>query len=381
MCISPLTIDNPNFSEDRKNWIFRNKDDRVSIPFASVMKYTNLHSRRIQVPCGHCPQCTSLRQGYFMQRVQMESLRSYLFFMTLTYDDAHLPVLHYKDYHHSYANYNHIQMLMRRFRDHHPLLSFPDGKGVLSSSMRYMCVSEFGKKRRAHYHVILALDKRIVDPTNKDMFTSLSRLEQYLYNWFKNHWAINVSKNRKKPVYEPLYRYVRKRNQCTFDLHYIEPICNHDNDVSFYITKYVLKYDETTHKLLSKIRLDPTLCSTTTDYLISILKPRCVISKDFGDRRLPYVRDYILKNYERDHMLPQYVDINTGKTMLLSPYYRKLVPMEFIERRFYEYSKLQDTFYLPDTDDWADYFTKGDHKVNLSMKFKKTKINLQSKFI
>lgn len=88
---------------------------------------------------------------------------------------------------------------------------------------------------------------------------SISRLEQKFFKLFRDNWKTNVSTSRKHPKYEMLYTYVNTRRGRTFDFHYIEPICNHDNDVSFYVTKYVLKFDSTTEKLLQKIKLDPSL--------------------------------------------------------------------------------------------------------------------------
>lgn len=363
MCLSPYTIDNPNFSEDRKNGILSLGGKHYRVPLGDMMKYKDLHSHKIQVPCGKCAQCASLRQGFYLQRVQMESLRSHLFFMTLTYNDEHLPHIDIGDYHLNYPDYTHIQDMFRRLRDD----GFP---------LRYMCVSEYGKKRRPHYHCIVALDKEFY----KDY--SISRLEKKFYNIFKNNWKTNVSTSRKHPIYEDLYTYVNTRRGRTFDFHYIEPIVNHDNDVSFYVTKYVLKYDETTEKLLQKIKLDSSLDDQETDLLLSLYKPRCVLSKDFGDWRLPQVQEYILKNVNKHHFLPQYADINTGKLMLLSPYYRNhLLPADYIVRRFLEYSLQDDTFDIDDKLHQHEMFADRQSKIRIEERYKKTKKHLQSKLL
>lgn len=363
MCLSPYIIDNPNYSADRKTGIVSMSGERYRLPLADTMKYHDLHSRRIEVPCGKCAQCASLRQGFYLQRIQMESLRSHLFFMTLTYNDEHLPHIDIGDYHLNYPDYKHIQDMFRRLRD--------DG-----IPLRYMAVSEYGKKRRPHFHCIVALDKEYY----KDY--SISRLEHRFYKIFRDNWKVNVSTSRKHPKYEMLYTYVNTRRGRTFDFHYIEPICNHDNDVSFYVTKYVLKYDSTTEKLLQKIKLDPMLDDLETDLLISLYKPRCVLSKDFGDWRLPQVQSHILKHVNRHHFLPQYADINTGKLMLLSPYYRKhLLPIDYIERRFNEYSLREDTFELETKIKHHEIFNDTQHKIRLIERDKKTKKYLQSKLL
>lgn len=100
MCVSPITIPNPYYQIGDKGLNFLH--DTVS--------------SHIQVPCGKCHQCCSLRQAYFNQRIQMESLRSELFMFTLTYRDEALPRCNIGDYHCMYPDYKDVQNMFKRIR-------------------------------------------------------------------------------------------------------------------------------------------------------------------------------------------------------------------------------------------------------------------------
>ena len=69
MCISPITIENPNFRQGK-------------------LGYNRIHNtidKYIQVPCGHCRQCIATKQSYFLQKYDVELMDNELFFFTLTY--------------------------------------------------------------------------------------------------------------------------------------------------------------------------------------------------------------------------------------------------------------------------------------------------------
>ena len=202
---------------------------------------------------------------------------------------------------------------------------------------RYWVVSEYGKKGRPHYHGILAIEKDD---------TPISVLENSWYYILLNEWSENVG-SKKKPEYKPLLDYVRRRVfgklKCTYDFKYIEPIRDHDNDVSFYVSKYILKYDKRIEKLLKKISLDKHLEPEERDLLISQIKPRSVMSKDFGSWKLPQVKDHILNHLSWYDDIPQYCDLYTGKFMMLSRYYWRLIPGSWYESR-QAHSMYQDSY-------------------------------------
>lgn len=290
MCLAPITIDNPRYKQGSVglNYLFNTVDSKI------------------QVPCGTCPQCTSLRQSFFLQRVQMESLRSHLFMFTLTYNDESLVYTDAGEYQIAYPDFSDIQKMFKRLRKQ-------------GYKFRFSYVSEYGSKRhRPHYHGIFALDKSLGDPRSLEV--KFSRL-------FRKEWRRNYG-NSFSPDYRPLFTPVLKNCRCTtFDFHYIEPIRGHDNDVSFYVSKYITKYDKWIRSLLLKILQDTSLSDEETSYLVKCLKPRCNISKDFGDWKYPDILSYIKRCAlrESNYKYPQFFDINTGRSMPMSPYYAKRV--------------------------------------------------------
>ena len=317
MCLSPITIKNPNknsgFKIGQRCFPIKTEFDKFKDSFLST----------IQVPCGRCPQCVAMRQGFYNQRIQMESLRSHLFMFTLTYNDESLVHVDIGDYHYSIPVLSDIQNMFKRFRN--------DGH-----KFRVSYVTEYGKKRsRPHFHGIFAVDKSL---------GSWRSLERKFYKLFFNSWCRNVGSKR-SPKYVPLFTPVYKRGRCTtFDFHYIEPVKGHDNDVSYYVSKYITKYDQRTEKLLQKILLDVSLSNDETSFLYKITKPRCITSKDFGDWCDPVISSYINKcaSKESAFRYPQFIDIYTGQQWAMSPYYGKhLDRFKALYRRF-ELSDLYD---------------------------------------
>lgn len=331
MCLHPILIDNPYLGQGLIGTNFLH--DTIS--------------SKIPVPCGHCVQCVAMRQGFFLQRVQMESLRSHLFMFTLTYNDDSLVYTGIPEYDIPVPWLVDVQNMFHRIRHS----SFND-----KYDLRYTYVSEYGKKRfRPHFHGILAIDKScglhhsIIE---HDLSTIISR------EWRRNYGS------RRSPVYEPLYTPKFDRGRCTtFDLHFIEPVRDHDNDVSYYVSKYITKYDSRTYKLLQKIDLDASLSDFETSYLISLIKPRCISSKDFGSWKFPAIHDYITScaNRETSFTFPQYYDLYTGRQMPMSPYYGK---------RLSRYKALYNRFLLSFTSDelstnLPDYSTSLDKRISI----------------
>lgn len=330
MCLSPITIDNPRYRQGNVglNYLFNTTDSKI------------------HVPCGSCPQCTALRQSFFLQRVQMESLRSHLFMFTLTYNDESLIYTDVGDYCIAYPEFADVQKLFKRLRK-------------LGYVFRYTFVSEYGSKRhRPHYHGILALDKSLGDPRSLEV--KFSRL-------ISQEWKRNYGNNF-SPNYRPLYTPVYKNCRCTtFDFHYIEPIRGHDNDVSFYVSKYITKYDKWIRSLLLKILQDTSLSDDETSYLYSLLKPRCNTSKDFGSYKDPQIFAYINKCASRksQYRYPQFFDINTGKSMPMSPYYgKRLVDFAHLYSRFQSSDGFDDcSTYFDNRDSVLDYHIQVDSSI------------------
>lgn len=354
MCLTPIRLKNPYYRKGSSS--------------QSVFAYLHdTKSSYIEVPCGSCSQCASMRQSFFMQRVQMESIRSHLFFFTLTYNPESLLYLDCGDYQLPYPCLEDIQNMFHRIRK-------------AGHKFRVTYVTEYGKKRhRPHFHGILAVDKSEGDYRS---------IERKYYRLFWNEWKRNYAKpiwsvkkqsliaNRRNPVWRPLFTPCYERGRCTtFDFHYVEPIMDHDNDVAFYVSKYITKYDSWIKSLLAKIKLDPDLSSDEFTYLIDHLKPRCVTSKDFGDWKYPPINAYIHKCANRESLFvyPQYYDFYTGKQMPMSPYYGKRVQkFEHLYNRFLASDGYNEDFtlFLPNNT-VLDENISVDHKIQQMNEYQK----------
>lgn len=101
--------------------------------------------RRIQVPCSRCEACLERRRLDWFVRLKIEHQHSVCsYFVTLTYDEAHLPVT-YDDDDREVLHFDkpEIQRFLKRLR------------GRLSpTKFRYFLISEYGENTyRSHYHI------------------------------------------------------------------------------------------------------------------------------------------------------------------------------------------------------------------------------------
>lgn len=90
-------------------------------------------------PCGQCMPCRLNRRRVWTHRLMLEQLQhSDSSFVTLTYDDDHLPVTNSLDP-------KHLQDWLKRFR-----------KAIAPLKIRYYAVGEYGDvSQRPHYHIAL----------------------------------------------------------------------------------------------------------------------------------------------------------------------------------------------------------------------------------
>lgn len=87
MCLSPIQRPNPYYDPDCSAVNTRHQSGvhRVGLAFCRP------DERYIMVPCNVCPACVAMRQNDITQRAQVESRFCFVWFLTLTYDNAHLP--------------------------------------------------------------------------------------------------------------------------------------------------------------------------------------------------------------------------------------------------------------------------------------------------
>lgn len=95
----------------------------------------SISNNEVQVPCGKCIECEKAKADEWSHRVLMECYGKDCCFITLTYDNEHLPIdnsVHKED----------LQKFIKRVRKKH--------------AIKYFACGEYGEKHgRPHYHVII----------------------------------------------------------------------------------------------------------------------------------------------------------------------------------------------------------------------------------
>lgn len=374
MCISPRQIVNPYWTSAHYKPVMRYISGTLRVrgedvfgdsgfymdnkPNVSpIIKETKDLSRYIDVPCGSCPQCRSRRQSDLLQRVQMESLSSYLFMFTLTYNynvpKYSLPngkVL-------MRADYKHIVDMFKRIRKQ----DYFKGR-----QFKYLVCSEYAPKHaRPHFHGILFL-KKLPSDSRLEYVT----LEKLAFETILKEWRVNVAtrialKDSKKykagdvipdtrrPKYLPLLDYHKTfRNgewHSTYDLHYITPNSEDGtNDVSYYVMKYLFKegngekfvqaccYKSLQSKKSAMALYQKELKSQNHKSLnLGCAKDdgrRFIKREQFNNEYWPDRKtlDYILEcvKISKANNLPlSFFDIYTGKRMPMCDYYAKMLPL------------------------------------------------------
>lgn len=98
----------------------------------------------LDVPCGRCPECLKKRRQDWVLRnsVEFENCSSAIF-VTLTYDDKHLPIADCSGY--MSLRKRDLQLFFKRLR-----------KQIAPHEIRYFACGEYGSKGgRPHYHILL----------------------------------------------------------------------------------------------------------------------------------------------------------------------------------------------------------------------------------
>ena len=169
MCISPVTIPNPNYRS----------------PVELVKKTTDTHSKYLQVPCGVCPECKQARQMNLIQRSRIMALDHYIFFATLTYNPESLPIYTLDDGRTiPYADISDVQKMFKRIRK----------DDLFLRPFKYLFVSERGKKGRPHFHGMIFIPKSKEDET---LYPAI--METHISNVLITEWRRNYG-SRRKPI-------------------------------------------------------------------------------------------------------------------------------------------------------------------------------------
>lgn len=306
MCISPVTIPNPNLGKHFSK--------------GSLWSLKDCKSATIRVPCGHCPECVHSKQMQLCQRAHMESLSNYLFFATLTYNSESLPrVVTSTGFSISFADWRDLQLTFKRLRK----------RNSFTRPFRYLAVSERGSTRgRPHFHILFFVPKYDGD----DPKITPSNLERIMWNALLSEWKRNISSNRRKPVYVNLLTFKRKlhlgRLISNYDLHYVRPSVGDDGaaSVAFYVTKYMLKRSDKESRLQQALKLN--LPEDEYDVVWDLVRSRVDTSLyfglnpnpfgDFDENIVKYLRDCVLRSTE----FAKFFNPSDGKSTPLARYYK-----------------------------------------------------------
>lgn len=318
MCYSPTLIKNPNYGRKDK-----------------LAYVVDTHSQYIPVPCGHCGECVRLRASGILQRAQLEEKFGYPFMISLSYNPQSLMFHECSNgFKIPFAPISDLQNMFKRLRK----------SGVLTRPFRYFAVTELGSLRsRPHSHVLLFLQRYQGD----SVYTPFN-LEKIVWSNILLEWRRNYGSSR-SPEYRPLLTYIQKfrhgKLHSTYDCHYVTPSVTDGTtqDVSFYVTKYLVKDSESRDKLkrglFSHVPLEEA-------YKVwSLVRPRAISSLNFGfgcyddinprktskTERLRLLNslesaDIVRASVERSSMTEKtarFYDLQTGRSMPLARYWYK----------------------------------------------------------
>lgn len=300
MCVSPIRIKNPNYGSN------------VEL----IQKTCDTKSHYINVPCGVCVECLMKRQMDLVQRVRVLSLDHFIFFCTLTYSSDHLRRLETSTgFSIPYADHTDIIKMCKRIRKGN-LFGYP---------FHYYFVTERGsEKGRPHVHGLIFIKK----PEKYDSIFP-AQLESSVRKTLFHEWRRNYGSTR-VPDWKPLFKYRSKivagKRIANFDCHYVTSHSSKDgeDDVAFYVTKYVLKPSKKEQKLQQALKLN--LPPDEFLDVWKIVKSRSLCSKRFGlytDLEKAYVTDCI----NRSSSDPDGFKFFTlaGKSQPVARYYRRLI--------------------------------------------------------
>lgn len=155
-CLNPVLIDNPDY----------------------LQSYDTFGRSKISVPCGKCSVCIVNNAQEWRTRLEIEwNESSSAHFITLTYDESHIPYVRYSDTTSTpidvpCVSKRDVQLFLKRLR-----------KRFSECRIRYFFVSEYGPSTfRPHYHAILFGLPRLSD----DRLVNECKLNQEIQKLWHN---------------------------------------------------------------------------------------------------------------------------------------------------------------------------------------------------
>lgn len=323
MCLTPYYIDNPHLGS--------------RVP--SIMLTKDTISSKIGVPCGHCSVCLQLKQAYFVQRVQCESMESDIYSCMLSYNNKYLPTIEINGYKHKYADSRDIQLFIKRLRNNN----------VFGSDFKFFAISEFGGKRhRPHWHILFFVPKPKVPYTLYEQWS----IEESLKWKVLDEWYYNLGSKR-KPIKDPLLTYKESHGKRNYDFHFVDPSLTdgREADIAFYTSKYLTKSSDYVKRLKSALYFN--LDEADFSYYWNLIRPKTLSSIGLGlglDNHsvvFNYLDDCINYSISNHFKFPVFVNPCSGQTFPMSPYLLHKRSLSFEEVLHFRY--LNDEDFIPGT--------------------------------
>lgn len=362
MCYSPTLIKNPNYG----------RKDKLAYVVDTKSKY-------IPVPCGHCGECIRLRSSGILQRAQLEELYGYPFMISLSYNPQSLAYYECSNgFQIAFAPVSDLQNMFKRLRK----------SGSLTRPFRYFAVTELGgKKGRPHVHILLFLKRFPED----NVYTPFN-LEKIVWKEVLLEWRRNYGSNR-CPEYRPLLTFIQRMRggklHSTYDCHYVTPsvVDGSTQDVSFYVSKYLVKDSDFKDKLKRNIYGHCESLEEAAE-VWSIVKPRSISSLNFGfgiyddlnPRKVSSVArreilaslsssDYVRKCVDqssKSEKSARFYDVQTGKSMPLARYWYKFGDIYDLEHHnlFLSRQGRVDGVSIDDRDITSKFIAESKHIIN-----------------
>lgn len=147
---------------EKRNGIWYNISEEFISPYHEAVR-----TKYVQIPCGKCIGCRLDYAKQWANRIMLEAqYHNEAYFVTLTYDDTHVPLSWYSDPETGEAKQamtlrkRDFQLFMKRLRKWQDVQSVDNDNcfdsSVSSSQIRYFASGEYGSKSfRPHYHAII----------------------------------------------------------------------------------------------------------------------------------------------------------------------------------------------------------------------------------
>lgn len=305
MCTNPILVKNLNADHYDRHY-YKSKVRNLT---GLNRKYKNIQDTAayMYVPCGTCAECCAKKQMYLIQRCQEQSKDSHILFCTNTYLDSMLPTLEINGGDNPIVLWSDFVNMMKRCRKHNILPSY-----------KYLAVNEYGgETHRPHIHYLLFIKKSSPSEDPYRVYQFAEDFEKFMISDLG--WSRNISTNWRKPIYRHLSAFLRFPNgRSTYD---VDSVLSDASNVSFYVSKYICKFDEWLKRKQQALRLN--LSPEDYNFYWSYLRPRVMVSKGFGiTAETPdYIKECISFSLSNDYN-PKYFN-SVGYGSPLSPYYKK----------------------------------------------------------